>query len=104
MQSSSQKGKSESGKIVYGKTVSSSRVTIAQLMRQEHANNLGNVHGGWIMMLVDEAGALACMSSSVNLLPDSGPTGTSIIWRICPSHKASVTACLSGPGQSLRGT
>ena len=61
MQSTSQKGKSESGKIVYGKTVSSSRVTIAQLMRQEHANNLGNVHGGWIMMLVDEAGALTCM-------------------------------------------
>ena len=38
-----------------------SRVTIAQLMQPEHANNLGNVHGGWIMKLVDEAGALACM-------------------------------------------
>ena len=30
-------------------------------MHPEHANNLGNVHGGWIMKLVDEAGALACM-------------------------------------------
>jgi uncharacterized protein (TIGR00369 family) len=30
-------------------------------MQPEHANNLGNVHGGWIMKLVDEAGALACM-------------------------------------------
>jgi uncharacterized protein (TIGR00369 family) len=30
-------------------------------MGPEHANNLGNVHGGWIMKLVDEAGALACM-------------------------------------------
>jgi uncharacterized protein (TIGR00369 family) len=30
-------------------------------MNPEHANNLGNVHGGWIMKLVDEAGALACM-------------------------------------------
>jgi uncharacterized protein (TIGR00369 family) len=38
-----------------------SRITIAQLMQPEHANNLGNVHGGWIMKLVDEAGALACM-------------------------------------------
>jgi uncharacterized protein (TIGR00369 family) len=38
-----------------------SRVAIAQLMQPEHANNLGNVHGGWIMKLVDEAGALACM-------------------------------------------
>ena len=30
-------------------------------MQPEHANNLGNVHGGWIMKLVDESGALACM-------------------------------------------
>jgi uncharacterized protein (TIGR00369 family) len=44
-----------------GKTVSASRTTIAQLMQPEHANNLGNVHGGWIMKLVDEAGAIACM-------------------------------------------
>ena len=44
-----------------GKTISASRVTIAQLMQPEHANNLGNVHGGWIMKLVDEAGALVCM-------------------------------------------
>jgi uncharacterized protein (TIGR00369 family) len=38
-----------------------SHITIAQLMQPEHVNNLGNVHGGWIMKLVDEAGALACM-------------------------------------------
>ncbi len=44
-----------------GKTVSASRVTLAQLMHPEHANLLGKVHGGWIMKLVDEAGALACM-------------------------------------------
>lgn len=44
-----------------GKPVSASRTTIAQLMQPEHANNLGHVHGGWIMKLVDEAGALVCM-------------------------------------------
>ncbi len=44
-----------------GKPVSASRVTISQLMQPEHANTLGNVHGGWIMKLMDEAGALACM-------------------------------------------
>ncbi len=43
------------------KPVHASRISIAQLMQPEHANNLGNVHGGWIMKLVDEAGALACM-------------------------------------------
>ena len=43
------------------KPVRDSRITISQLMHPEHANLLGNVHGGWIMKLVDEAGALACM-------------------------------------------
>ncbi len=46
------------------KTVRASRIRLAQLMQPEHANNLGNVHGGWIMKLVDEAGALACMRHS----------------------------------------
>ena len=41
--------------------MSASKISIAQLMQPEHANNLGNVHGGWVMKLVDEAGALACM-------------------------------------------
>ncbi len=43
------------------RTIRASRISIAQLMQPEHANNLGNVHGGWIMKLVDEAGALAFM-------------------------------------------
>src|SRR5215208_7353900 len=43
------------------KPVSASRITLSQLMHPEHANLLGNVHGGWIMKLADEAGALACM-------------------------------------------
>jgi uncharacterized protein (TIGR00369 family) len=44
-----------------GKPVSASRVSLAQLMQPQHASHLGNVHGGEIMKLVDEAGALACM-------------------------------------------
>jgi len=44
-----------------GKTVSASRVTLSQMMQPEYANYHGNVHGGWIMKLVDEAGALTCM-------------------------------------------
>jgi len=46
------------------KTVGDSRIQIAQLMQPDQANNLGNVHGGWIMKLVDDAGALACMRHS----------------------------------------
>lgn len=44
-----------------GKPVSASRTSIVQLMNPEHANNQGNVHGGWIMKIIDEAGGLACM-------------------------------------------
>ena len=43
------------------KPMRTSQVTLAQFMQPEHANPLGNIHGGWIMKLVDEAGALACM-------------------------------------------
>jgi uncharacterized protein (TIGR00369 family) len=48
-------------KALKAKPIRASQISIAQLMQPEHANNLGNVHGGWIMKLVDEAGALACM-------------------------------------------
>lgn len=43
------------------KTMHASHIQIAQTMNPEHANPQGNVHGGWIMKLVDEAGALASM-------------------------------------------
>jgi acyl-CoA hydrolase len=43
------------------KTVSDSRVTLQQLMMPEHANALGNVHGGLLMKMADEAGAICAM-------------------------------------------
>jgi uncharacterized protein (TIGR00369 family) len=43
------------------KPMRASHISIAQLMQPEHANASGNVHGGWIMKLVDECAALACM-------------------------------------------
>jgi len=46
------------------KTVAASRVQLSLLMQPEHANYHGNVHGGWIMKLVDEACALACIRHS----------------------------------------
>src|SRR6266498_1578208 len=65
------KGHNSHGKLMAGfiavtntltpKPISASRITISQLMHPEHANLLGNVHGGWVMKLVDEAGALSCM-------------------------------------------
>jgi uncharacterized protein (TIGR00369 family) len=49
------------GKSVQGKTPRESKVSLTQLMQPNHANSHGNVHGGWIMKLVDETGAIACI-------------------------------------------
>lgn len=43
------------------KPVHRSRVMLHQLMLPEHANAYGNVHGGLIMKMVDEAGGIAAM-------------------------------------------
>lgn len=43
------------------KPSSRSRVMLTQLMLPEHANAYGNVHGGTIMKMVDEAGGIAAM-------------------------------------------
>lgn len=44
-----------------GKTVEESRVILTQLMGPANANSLGNVHGGFIMKLCDEAGGMAAI-------------------------------------------
>ncbi len=43
------------------KRVADSRFTLSQLMGPQDANSLGNVHGGVIMRMADEAGALVAM-------------------------------------------
>ena len=44
-----------------GRRVSESRITFTQPMGLDMANVLGNVHGGIIMKICDEAGAFAAM-------------------------------------------
>jgi uncharacterized protein (TIGR00369 family) len=48
------------------KCVAESRVQLSMMMNPEHANPFGNVHGGVIMKLADEAGALAAMRHSAS--------------------------------------
>lgn len=43
------------------KTIADSAFTLSSLMGPQDANALGNVHGGVIMKMVDEAGALVAM-------------------------------------------
>lgn len=44
-----------------GKRVKDSQVTLHQLMLPHHANPLGNVHGGVVMKIVDEAAGLCAI-------------------------------------------
>jgi acyl-CoA hydrolase len=57
------------------KTPEQSRLSLHHLMLPQHANALGNVHGGMIMRWVDEAGAICAMrhahSSCVTVAIDS---------------------------------
>ncbi|MBP7693993.1 MAG: acyl-CoA thioesterase, partial [Anaerolineales bacterium] len=46
------------------KPVSASRITLSLMMPPAEANPLGNVHGGYVMRLMDEAGASAAMRHS----------------------------------------
>jgi uncharacterized protein (TIGR00369 family) len=46
------------------KTIADSRFTLSALMGPQDANAQGNVHGGVIMKMVDEAGALVAMRHS----------------------------------------
>lgn len=50
------------------KRIAESRCTLSALMGPQEANALGNVHGGVIMKMVDEAGALAAMRHAGNLV------------------------------------
>lgn len=44
-----------------GKRIADSRVTLSVVMGPQDTNSLGNVHGGVIMRLIDEAGGFASM-------------------------------------------
>ncbi|NDJ60162.1 MAG: acyl-CoA thioesterase [Chloroflexi bacterium] len=48
------------------KRINDSRFTLSALMGPPDANSHGNVHGGVIMMMVDEAGALVAMRHANN--------------------------------------
>ena len=62
-------------------TVSSSRAQLSQIMMPEHANAAGNVHGGTIMKMIDNAALIAaqrhtrsnCVTASVDKIDFISP-------------------------------
>ena len=63
------------------KKISDSKVELAQVMMPEHSNTAGNVHGGYILKLVDQAGAIVtarhthrnCVTASVDRMDFISP-------------------------------
>ena len=63
------------------KKISDSKVQIAQVMMPEHSNAAGNVHGGYILKLVDQASAIVaarhthqnCVTASVDRMDFISP-------------------------------
>lgn len=47
-----------------GKSVTESKVEIAQIMMPQHGNPHGNAHGGYLLLLVDQAGAIVAKRHS----------------------------------------
>jgi acyl-CoA hydrolase len=52
--------------VAKGKTVAESSIVMARMMQPPDANSMGNVHGGVIMRLVDEAGGAVAIRHSRN--------------------------------------
>lgn len=50
--------KAMSDPLLSRKTVAESAVSLSQIMNPEHANSLGNIHGGHILKLCDECGGI----------------------------------------------
>ncbi len=78
------------------KTVAESRVTLSSLMRPHHANFAGNVHGGVILGLMDEAAYLCaskfaegyCVTAALDHVDFSGPVQVGDMVTICATVNA----------------
>ena len=83
-----------------GKTSSESRVRLSQLMGPEHANHIGNVHGGVIMKMVDEAGALAAMRHAQSLCVTVAMDSMTFMEPILIGYVVTVDAYLTYAGST----
>jgi acyl-CoA hydrolase len=83
-----------------GKTVDESRTVMAQAMQPTDANVWGNVHGGTIMRMVDEAGGAAAIRHSrcrcVTVRMDS----MTFKQPVYIGDLLTVTACLTSVGRT----
>ncbi|MCL4489752.1 MAG: acyl-CoA thioesterase [Chloroflexi bacterium] len=82
------------------KCASDSQVTLSQQMMPSDANPLGNVHGGYIMKLVDEAGGLAGMRHARRPVVTVAVDSISFLSPVKVGHLLTLRASVNWVGKS----
>jgi uncharacterized protein (TIGR00369 family) len=83
-----------------GKRISDSQVTISQVMLPTDANVHGNVHGGVIMKLVDDAGAIVATRHSRSIVVTVAVDSITFLSPIYVGNLVTLTAALSYVGRT----
>jgi uncharacterized protein (TIGR00369 family) len=83
-----------------GKQISESQVTISQVMLPTDANVYGNVHGGVIMKLVDDAGAIVATRHSRSIVVTVAVDSMTFLSPIYVGNLVTFTAALSYVGRT----
>jgi acyl-CoA hydrolase len=83
-----------------GKRISDSKVTIGRVMLPTDANPRGNVQGGVIMKLVDEAGAIAALRHSRRPVVTVAVDSMTFLSPIYVGNLVTLTASLSYVGHT----
>ena len=83
-----------------GKRTSESQVTISQVMLPTDANAYGNVHGGVIMKLVDDAGAIVATRHSRSIVVTVAVDSMTFLSPIYVGNLVTLTAALSYVGRT----
>ena len=81
-----------------GKRIRDSQVTISQVMLPTEANIHGNVHGGVIMKLVDDAGAIVATRHSRSIVVTVAVDSMTFLSPIYVGNLVTLTAALSYVG------
>ncbi len=82
------------------KRISDSQVTISQVMLPTDANAYGNVHGGVVMKLVDEAGAIVATRHSRSIVVTVTVDSITFLSPIYVGNLVTLTAALSYVGRT----
>ena len=82
------------------KTPAQSRMRLSMMMNPEHANASGNVHGGVIMKMVDEAGALAAMRHARAIVVTVAIDSMTFVEPVYVGHLVTVDAEVTWVGRT----